>query len=469
MRHASTRGRLFMRLMQPMQRMRRSVGPALLCALLLIGLPPRAAAQQQSLQGRWVTDTQQRIDRLRKTEVRVVVLDARGEPVRDATVRIDQQRHAFPLGFTLTEAQWPAGIATQQPVWRCFNAVSLDPLTDWARVAPDADATPDFEAARRMVDQAKRAGMRVRFGGVISGDLGRNPAWVGERRPAELPELLHARLARALRDVNGAVTHYDLYTNALDHDFIENLLGTAVLRGLFERAGALAPDASIGMRFEDCLLGARLRRMVRRVIAMDRDFIPIDVVALEHRVTGHLVQARLARALDWLGRLQMDVVLVGLELGGNGPASAAFNAEVMLRTAFASPNVKGIWLGPVHGDETGAPNAALFDEAGVPTKVGQVVDRLFNNTWRTDKSAQTDARGNVQTTVFAGVHEIEAKLPEGPTVSMTVHVPMRDEARMIVLEPSKIAQTQPASDDEAGAEDDDNDGDENDDEGQMDL
>ncbi|MFW6059427.1 MAG: hypothetical protein ACODAQ_04560 [Phycisphaeraceae bacterium] len=403
---------------------------------LALLLTPRATAQAP-LQGGWVDAAQDRIEDIRKTEVRLIVLDAAGNPVPNANVHIDQQRHAFPLGFTLVEDQWPEALPSGAPLWRCFNAIALDALTDWSAMSSRHDAPPNVEPIEQIVRRAQRTGITARFGGLISADRARNPAWLAELDKPALREAFDRRLSEALRGVLGPFTQYDLYTHALDHDDIEQTFGTPALRALYDRAQALAPDASIGLRVRDSLLGGRMRQMARRITTMRLDFIPFDYIAIEPRMTRQLVQAPLQRTFDQLEELNANVTLVGVEMGGRSEAAAAYNLEVLLRTAFASSSVQGIWLGPLTAEQTTAEHAALLDDEGNPTPPGEVVDRLFHETWRTDHRAATDALGNVRASIFAGVHDITAELPNGETLAMTVRVAPNDDERVIVLEPGE--------------------------------
>jgi len=147
--------------------------------------------------------------------------------------------------------------------------------------------------------------------------------------------------------------------------------------------------------------------------------------------------------MDWMDGMDINVVFVGLEVGGSSEAAAAFNLEVLLRTAFASsndqgqPTVKGVWFGPLTPEQASAPNAALVDAQGNLTEPGRVVDRLFFDLWRTNEQYQTDLTGNVRTRIFTGTHRITAELPTGRILRSTVHVPRRDTRRVIVLEPIK--------------------------------
>lgn len=410
---------------------------ACLVVVLVIACAAPHAAAQPALRGPWLDAAQQRIEALRKTDVRVIVLNAAGEPVQNARVHIDQQRHDFPIGFTLADANWPTSAGSDAPLWRCFNAVSLDELTDWPTMSPLQDAPPELEPIEDAVRAARRAGFVLRFGGLISADFGRNPGWLAGLSAHDQQAALAQRLAEAFRATPGGMMQYDLYSHTLDHDGIEETFGLSALRALYEQARVLAPRASIGLHVRDALLGRRMNEMARRVTAMRHAFIPLDHVAIEQRMSRQLVQAPLQRSFEQLEGLDMDVVLVGLEIGGSSEAAAAYNLEVLLRTAFASKAVRGIWFGPLTEAVTTAEHGALLNEEGGLTPAGEVVDRLFHEMWRTEERATTDALGNVRASVFTGVHRVTATLPNGEKLDMTVRVAPGDDERIVLLAPGE--------------------------------
>lgn len=408
--------------------------PRVLLTTLLLVLAIASPSVAQMLRGDWVDATQERIERVRKTELRLIVLGRDGRPVPGASVTIEQLSHDFPLGYALIEPAWPTADPAA-PVWRCFNAVSLEPLTGWTRLTPTPDTAPDVADLEELVIEAQRRGMRTRWGGVISADVGRNPDWAAALNGDALVDALENHLQLVLRLFGGRVDAFDVYTHALDHRFVEDRLGKPMVRRLFQQAKVYAPRSTMAVRFTDSLQGTRLHEMVEAVMAMQQDFIPLDAVALEQRTAAPVAQAPLARALEGVGRLGLDIHIVGLEVGGASEAAAAMNLETMLRTLFAEQAVDGIWFGAIRPGAVAVPEAALVDAQGQPTEAGQVVDGLFRKLWWTNATAQTDELGNVTARVFAGSHRITATLPDGTDLTTRVHLPRHDDPRIVVLQP----------------------------------
>lgn len=391
-------------------------------------------ASGQLVRGEWVEQADQRIAEHRTAPLRIIVQDAAGRPVPDLEVRIDQQAHAFVLGFE-TDGGDLDRLAGHEPLWRCFNAVSLQRINRWPDLQPNFDTEPDFDAVRRIVGRAAERGLTVRWGGVISADPGRNPDWLTTLDGPALRACLERYTRSVVDQFADRVGQFDLYTDSLDHDMIESRLGPAMLRNLYEHAKAHAPHAMFGARFEEALAGARINAMVRKLNAMRQQFIPVEVAAIQQRLGGIIVPGAVEHGLGWISRLDTPVVISGLEIGGEDPTSAAINLETMVRLLFAEPNVHAIYLGAIDAGHVADPNAALIDEHGEPTMSGEVIDRLFRETWWNADVHRTDELGNVYADVYLGRQRISATLPDGSIVETEVWVGKGDVPRVIVLEP----------------------------------
>lgn len=394
------------------------------------------AAQAQMLEGDWVRESAGRIDQCRKTGIRVIVLDQNGTAVPEAEVRIEQIRHEFSIGFCPLGGGWP-DVDGHANVWRCFNSLSLEQLTQWSKLAPKPSGAWVEGDLEPLVQRAESLGLTLRWGGVVSADMGRNPSWAGYLKGDQLQTALETHLKRVLLRYGGRIDQFDIYTHSLDHDWIDRELGMSMVRRLYEQAKAAAPRASICVRFEDIIAVGRMGQVMQQLQKFEEALIPIDQIAVELRIGGVVSQQPFQRVVDRIGRLGRDIVVAGLEVGGVGAVGAAINLETVLRTLFAEPGIRGIWYTSLMPSDSTESSAALFDEEGQPTVVGQIFDALWRNLWWTDEQLTTDELGNVFTRVFAGTHQISATLPDKQTLHTTVWLPRSDEERIIVLEPLK--------------------------------
>jgi hypothetical protein len=248
-------------------------------------------------------------------------------------------------------------------------------------------------------------------------------------------DMVDTHVEQMLRRYGRQADEFDLLTSMLTFDVIGDRLGAAGLRRLFERARATQPTARIGVRFEDSLGGDRLRAMMRRVGELGQLFLPFDYVAIDARIDGTVIAPQFARTLEWIAELNKPVVITSLQVSGATPTAAAVNLETVLRILFAHPAITGIYFPGLGPDAFTSPEAALFDAAGQPTPSGQVFDGLVRRLWWDEMHLRTDELGSLEVRLFAGTHEITARLGNGQEAKALVALRPGEDGRVIALQP----------------------------------
>ncbi len=415
------------------------------------------AARGQILQGEWVAATEAAIREHRTVPVRIIVMDASGEPRPLQPVSIRMQRHAFPFGAELTLEELaaapppPLPEATDadangqtvielgpdrfaQPVWRALSAVSLEHAGRWPAVEAQRGVR-DMAALDALIAAAAGRGLTLRFGELVSADPAGLPAWASPLRGQTLLNLVDTHVEDILHRYGRRVGEFDLLSSMLTFDVIGDRLGAAGLRRLCERARAMQPTARFGIRFEDSLGGDRLRSMMRRVDELGQLFVPFDYIALDARLDGTVIAPQFARTLDWIAELNKPVVITGLHVSGRTATAAAVNLETVLRTMFAHRAIQGIYFPGLGPQSFEHPEAALLDAAGQPTPNGQVFDGLVRRLWWDDLQLRTDELGSLEVRLFAGTHELTARLGDGQEARALVALRPGEEDRVIALQP----------------------------------
>lgn len=391
----------------------------------------------QMLAGAWVDQSEKQIDQARKTELRVIVMDATGRAVPGAGVLIEQVRSDFPVGVVLPESGLPE-VDPDSEFWRVVNAVSLERMTAWPTLQPGDGASLDDDAAWRIeqaLNEAEARGMVVRWGPLISADVGRVPGWVAGLSGRELADAVEAYRRMVCERFGGRIDQFDVYTQTLDHGLIENRAGLSVIRRLYESVPVASPGAAACARFDDALATGRIQKMMRQLTAMREAFIPVGLVAIDHRFGDTLERQSLVRLFSRLDPIDQPVILSGLTVGGDSELNAAINLETVLRTVMEKPNIQGVWFAGLTPDNAIELNSALIDETGSLTPSGQLIDRLYYGLWRTHIQTTTDELGNVRARAFPGAYRVTATLADGSELAAEFRLKRSDAPRVLLLEP----------------------------------
>ncbi|MCC7192824.1 MAG: endo-1,4-beta-xylanase [Phycisphaeraceae bacterium] len=398
----------------------------------LIAIPTHA----QVLQGQWVDDANVQIDKIRKSNMRLIVVDSAGKPVRDAKLDVTQVSHAFQWGVKLDPTWIKDGVVNLKqdaPVYRCFNGVSLEAMTAWPKAEPSPGEW-NADQLRKTIGEIKRLGLAVRWGPVLSNDAGRLPDWVNKLDPAAMVLACQTHVQRVSTEFGDEMESLCVIGCAVGQDIFTERIGSPIYGRLYEAARTKSPHARLSMYFADGLSPQRTQAVVRMATDLRDQFIPLDEVDLEVRLSGTLVQAPVARSLKWVADAGLESQLVNVEVAGESPTSAAINLETLLLTAFASPGVNGIWFAGLTGDSFTNPEAALIDATGNVTSAGRLLDQLVHTKWRTVSTIATDALGNARLRGFAGAYRAVAHFPDGTTATTNFWLPPKENERVVLIQ-----------------------------------
>lgn len=403
------------------------------CVVLLVWMVGVAAtASGQFVSGEWVQRGEASIRQYRTTPVKFLVLDAEGRLAADAEVRVQQLEHAFAIGFLAGET-FPAAYDAEALPWRVFNHVALDRLTPWRALQPTREGGLQTDELDAAMDAAEAGGLAVRWGSLLSAGAFDLPDWVVPLEGAALYDAAGGYAEAVLGRYGRRVADLDLAEQTLDDD----RYSPAMLRLLGMRVTRAVEDVPARLRYRQAFEGQRVFDVLSAADTALNLRMGLGGFTLDQTFSRAMVEPEvLDAALRRLARLAVPLWCGRLEVGGDHPIEAAVNLEVVLRTLFAQPMVRGIYFAGVTAEELAEPSAALLDETGQVTGPGRVLDTLFRREWWTDTTLTTGELGEAETRVYLGTHRVTATLADGSTVEAVIDLPRRsDDARLVILQP----------------------------------
>jgi len=113
------------------------------------------------------------------------------------------------------------------------------------------------------------------------------------------------------------------------------------------------------------------------------------------------------------------------------PEAQAEFTEQFVRLCFGHPAVVSInWWG-LSDRNIWLPGGGLIDEEYSPKPVYTMLDKLINQTWRTNISGKTDNQGTISFRGFFGEYEITLKTADGQTHVFPIHVDKNEENKWV--------------------------------------
>jgi GH35 family endo-1,4-beta-xylanase len=436
----------------------------------------------------WRKAAAERIEKFRKGDLKVTVLDAAGKPVPGAKVHVAMQKHAFifgtPAGVSLMsgwERPTREELANGKTAWRqvdeedqsrymdildtYFNevVVGMHPLNWESRLRTDDQRTKRFhywggtmEHFEQAMEWLKAHDKRIR-GHAIS--------WTPTHgNPHSMPKLvegvdtveaahkwfLDVSIPRRLKGAAGRIVEYD----GINHPtmFKEMPRDTEGAREYFrEHPEAIARSAAILNKCKELAPDVLFYVNEGQVLPSDKRVEPYEVFIEELIAVGakpdgigfmgHFTLGKMPHPQEVYEKLErfakFGLPMKLTELDVNAPNAEQTQADYLRDVfiiAFSHPQVVGInqwgFWAPNHWKGEGA---ALWRKDWTPKPAGQAFMDLIRKQWWTDETLATDAAGQIDTRGFCGRYRVTVKLPDGNTVDKSVDL-SRQGATVILKE-----------------------------------
>jgi GH35 family endo-1,4-beta-xylanase len=400
-------------------------------------------------------DACRRIPELRQGEVTIKLVDAAGKPVKDASVNIEQTRHAFLFGGQPNEI--PRGVvsASERPKFdelftAMFNHAYLGGGFQWRAYEPtQGNIRP--EIADQYLRWAEQNSLTVRSGDLIYQLL--FPDWF---RSLGNPD---ERLRLGLEHVRELVTRFrgrvSIWQVANETEFRPGIteqteaftLNIPIEAKYIRIADYLDPAFREAKRADGqaqlVLNEARRNFNNFEVILKElkRRGTPFDVVGLhthfkvDGRIALDVLNENLSRASQY-GRVHMTEVSVpwrpwapgeqpfrGTDWAGWSEETQGAYIVALYTLFFGNPSVDAItyWAFSERANDVNIQGTALLNESLVPRPAYHVLKSLLKETWWTRLAVKTDGSGRFKARLFFGEHELKVSLA-GETQRLALRV-----------------------------------------------
>lgn len=364
----------------------------------------------------WRKAAAERIEKYRKADLRVVVNDASGRPVPDATVAIALQRHAFGFGSCVAasriEGTGPDNDRYRDVIRNSYSKVVLEndlKWNAWERGAPDGRKTT-LAALRWLRDQ----GIDVR---------GHNLVWPSWRNsPPSLkalkddPDALEKRIEDHIRDVVGAtrgqLTEWDVVNEPYANHNVLDLLPPNAMASWFGLARRLDPRpvlflndyAGLTSRGENTPHKDAFEKTLR---SLKDQGAPLGGLGIQAHFGRQLTGPEpLLKELDRWAALGLDIQVTEFDLDFDDEEVQARYTRDFMTAVFSHPAVSALLMWGFWEESHWKPQAALYRGDWSIKPNGQAWNDLVLKEWHTDLAVKTDASGTASARGFLGQYRI---------------------------------------------------------------
>ncbi|MEM6979850.1 MAG: endo-1,4-beta-xylanase [Planctomycetota bacterium] len=362
----------------------------------------------------WHAEARRRIAQHRQTDLTVRVVNAFGKPIVNASVDIQQQRHAYAFGTFVGDA--PIGDTDDATRFRetteaWFNRVTLPRYwADWGTDQPvglvRADATAEwayqagFELKNHVLLYSKYIPDRVKA-------LKSDP--VAFRREIELAI---SETLRRTRTLNAAV--WDGLNELRDGTLIGDVLGFPYHARVFNLASEAQPDAIWFLNEYGILTGgsqraSNLTTFVDHARTIRRDGGNIEGLGVQgHFQTNLISMPEVWSILDQLAEEGLPIEITEFDIDSRDEETQAIFTRDFLTAIFAHPATTGITTWGFWQGDMWRPNGAMMRTDWSLKPNGLTWRDLTLDQWWTRETLRTDSAGTIKLRAFLGEHQIRA-------------------------------------------------------------
>lgn len=439
--------------------------------LKVAGLPrSRVSYDGRDSEAAWRKEALKRIEKIRKAELVVGVVDVEGNPVNDAEVKVEMLRHAFRFGNTVnahllggTEKDfpytkkrkgvefvttWEEAKQYREVVQKYFNAVTFESELRphmWERYSQKGSEKGgrNTRGYQTLMDSAipwlqkheiDIRGHYLSWGAMDFTDI--EKVYLG--KPEAHRKWLYAHMADILKKTDGIVSEWDTINHIVawgKHTYEKEYGGMEILAEIMAEARRLAPEATHAINEGKILPDGYKREPYKRVIRFlnEKGQAPDTVGFMAHfGLTSLTPPEELLEVYDDFSKIapRLQLSEFDVEAGDDEELQADYYRDVMLAT-FSHPSFNAIVQWGFWENAHWKPHAALWRKDWTLKPAGEVFVDLVTNQWWTNETVKTNGSGLYKVRGFLGDYNVVVS-SGGKTV--TVPVQLKGKGRKLRVE-----------------------------------
>ena len=366
----------------------------------------------------WRAEAERRIDRHRKADLTVRVLDAAGDPVADARVGVELTRHRFGFGTFIENdspvlRDTPDGRAYRDTLLSLFNRVTAPTYGAQTWGYPDP-ATRD--RYRRQIAWARGQGLRVKCHPILWSRFDWSPdAWSAARPdPAALRAATFDYLEALMGDLaTRGVSEVDLLNEPVGFHEVEDVVRDPTLRAAwFERAHEIAPEIRLAVN-EHAILSsggndaAKQDAYAAQIGALLDAGAPLGMIGMQAHIGEDFTPPeRLWEVLDRFAEFGLPLFVSEFDVNTEDERVQADYTRDFITACFAHPAVESVTLWGFWESQIWIGHAALWRADWTPKPNAVALRELLAETFHTRADLTTDADGVARVRGFLGSYDV---------------------------------------------------------------
>jgi GH35 family endo-1,4-beta-xylanase len=360
----------------------------------------------------WRKEANARIEKIRKGDLTVTVVDAAGRPIPDADVHVLMQKHAFQFGAAVT-ARAVENSEITRPILethrKLFNQGVNISWMYW-RDIDDPKATAN---ADRLYTYFRENGMIARAHALMyeRPDLQSSEVTelIQKGDKEKLRVVIKEYITRRVTQFKGRVDEWVVENEAVDNLGARAVLGEAAIADFFKWAKAADPNVRL-MINENRLEGLKPDK-TDKLLAIVKTIVdnggPLDTIGIQgHMQNAPVAPVTLLKHFDRLAATGKRLAVTEYDFVSDDEQMKADYMRDFLTACFSHPSFDCVtfwrmWDGQPHKKES----VIFAHDWSLKPSGHRYIEMVFNRWW-TNKKGKTDATGSFATRAFGGAYKI---------------------------------------------------------------
>lgn len=377
----------------------------------------------------WRIEAAKRIEKYRKTDLTVRVIDAAGEPVAGATVSIEQQSHAFPFGTAVNARlllkQNPDSEAYRNRIVELFNTATIENGLKWHRWEAGAKAGYSKSQTVAAIDWLRANDFKVRGHVFVWPSekylpkdlLSKTKAWMPS---SEDQQYVRDRIAKHIEELgsatSGKLAAWDVVNEPRKNHLLMDYLpeGNSAMADWFRLAKQAAPNSKLYLNEYGILDGGRIdtpdqKLLVSHLQGLVDAKAPFDGVGLQSHFYNEksiTPPKMLWQILDQYAAIANEIQITEFDFNTENEQLQADYLRDFMTATFAHPSVSAITLWGFWEGAHWRPQAALYRKDWTIKPNGKAFVDLVYRDWWSEEEVRTDELGEAAKRVFQGDYTI---------------------------------------------------------------
>ncbi len=355
----------------------------------------------------WRKAARERIEKIRKADLTVVVKDAEGRPVRGAEVAVKMRRHAFGFGTCINASLLvsPDGEEYRRKVTALFNKAVIENHLKWPQWA-DPKARP---TAVQAVDWLNKSGITTRGHVLVWPSWRWTPVREAERvknDPPSLAKVITDHIAEEAGAMQGKLAEWDVINEPYsNHDFMD-ILGRKAMLDWFRAARAADPQAMLFINDYDILAKNDTKHQdhyFETIQYLIDNGAPVEGIGLQGHFPATLTPPeQVLERLDRFAKFGKPLQISEFDVDTNDERTQAEYTRDFLTAFFSHPAAQGFLMWGFWEGSHWKPKCAMYRKDWSEKPNAKAYKDLVFHEWWTNASGKTVKDGTYSVRGFSG-------------------------------------------------------------------